>query len=79
MFELSNQLILSIICMLIYRVYRWATQNHNYFEKKGIAALKPIPFVGNTIAFYLKKVELIDFAQKLYNDFPNEKYEVRCS
>lgn len=75
MFELSNQLILSSICLCLYMIYRWVTQNHNYFEKKGIPALKPIPFVGNTIEYYLKKVELIDFTQKLYDDFPDKKYE----
>lgn len=75
MFELSNHLIVSLVCLILYRIYRWATQNHDHFERKGIAALKPLPFVGNTITLYLKTTELIDFAQKLYDDFPGEKYE----
>lgn len=54
-------------------VYKWATQNDKYFVKKGIPALKPHLFFGNSADFFTKKIDLIEFVKKLYDDFPDEK------
>lgn len=58
---------------LIYIVYKWATRDHEYFVRRGVPALKPALFFGNSADFFTKKVDLIDFVIKLYNDFPEKK------
>lgn len=57
----------------IYIIYKWATQNHGYFVQRGIPALKPVLFFGNSVDFFTKKVDLIRFVVKLYHDFPDQK------
>lgn len=59
--------------VVVFLVYKWATQNDKYFEKKGVPALKPSFLFGNSADFFTKKVDLIEFVKKLYNDFPDEK------
>lgn len=61
------------VIILFYLMYKWASQNHDYFIKRGVPALKPSLIFGNSTEFFTKKIELIDFVKKLYNDFPNEK------
>lgn len=56
-----------------FAVYKWATQNDKYFENRGVPALKPALFFGNSAEFFTKKIDLIEFVKKLYDDFPNEK------
>lgn len=68
---------LAIVLSLSLFIYKYATQNNDYFIKRGIPALKPILFFGNSGEFFTKQVDLIDFVKKLYNDFPDEKY-VMC-
>lgn len=65
--------ITAFMAVVIFLVYKWATQNDDYFEKKGVPALKPTLFFGNSVDFFTKKVDLIEFVRKLYDDFPNEK------
>lgn len=59
---------------MIVLFYKWATQNNKYFAKRGVPSLKPALFFGNSADFFTKKVDLIDFVKKLYNDFPDKKY-----
>lgn len=68
-------LMFSVITTLaiISLTYRWAAQNDGYFIKRGIPALKPKLIFGNSADFFTKKVDLIDFVKKLYNDFPDKK------
>lgn len=67
------QIFVSIITMIVL-FYKWATQNNKYFAKRGVPSLKPALFFGNSADFFTKKVDLIDFVKKLYNDFPDKKY-----
>lgn len=53
--------------------YRWATQDNDYFLQRGVPALRPALIFGNSADFFTKKIGLIDFVKKLYNDFPDEK------
>lgn len=65
--------ICAIILVPICAIYKWATQNHKYFLHRGIPALKPVLFFGNSADFFMKKVDLINFVIKLYHDFPDQK------
>lgn len=59
--------------LIVFLVYKWATQNDKYFVKRGVRALTPTLFFGNSAEFFTKKIELIEFVKKLYDDFPDEK------
>lgn len=61
------------VVAIIFIVYKWATQNDAYFVKRGVPALRPALFFGNSREFFTKQIDLIEFVQKLYNDFPAEK------
>lgn len=56
-----------------YIIFKWATRNREYFVRRGVPALKPVLFFGNSADFFTKKVDLIDFVIKLYHDFPDQK------
>lgn len=72
--ELSSVFVPSIILLtVIFVFYKWAIPELNYFKKRGIPALCPIPIFGNSADFFTKKIDFIDFVQKLYNDFPDTK------
>lgn len=74
-FNFLAQVSVSIITIIVL-FYKWATQNDLYFKKRGVPALKPVLFFGNSADFFTKKVDLIDFVKKLYNDFPDKKYDL---
>lgn len=59
--------------IVVYLFYKWATQNDQYFVKRRVPALKPSLLFGNSADFFTKKIDLIEFVKKLYNDFPDEK------
>lgn len=65
--------ICATVLVSVYTIYKWAIQNHEYFVRRGVPALKPVLFFGNSADFFTKKVDLIDFVIKLYHDFPDKK------
>lgn len=50
---------------LLYWLYKWATSNHDEFEKRGLPYEKPLPLVGNNLGLILNKVSF----HKLLADF----------
>lgn len=58
---------------LIGFIYKWATRDREYFVRRGVPALKPVIFFGNSADFFTKKVDLIDFVIRLYHDYPDKK------
>lgn len=73
MFYLIGSVFITFVFGLALIIFRWATKNNDFFEKRGLPSMKPTLFFGNTSAFFFKKVELIEFVTNLYNAFPNEK------
>lgn len=58
---------------IVLLVYKWATQNDEYFVQRGVPALRPTLIFGNSADFFTKKIDLIEFVKKLYDDFPDKK------
>lgn len=58
---------------MIFVIFKWATQNSEYFVQRGVPALRPALLFGNSADFFTKKIDLIDFVKKLYHDFPDKK------
>lgn len=53
--------------------YKRITRNHDYFEKQGIVFEKPLPMVGNIWPLITKKEGMIQFIERYYNTYKNEK------
>lgn len=62
-----------VIGVIIFIMYKWSISTYDFFEKKGIAFIKPIPFFGNMKEMLLKKSDFLTFAKKLYNHYPDKK------
>lgn len=65
-------LLLTAITLVVYSFYKWATINDKFFERRNIKFIKPTFLVGNTGGLFLNKYTAIEFAKKLYNEFPDE-------
>lgn len=65
-------LLLIALILLLYAFYKWATLYNDFFEKRHIKYRTPNFFFGNSREFFFNKATAIDFAQKLYQSFPNE-------
>lgn len=74
--KMSNSvsvLVITAIGLIIYSFYKWATQNNDFFKRKGITHFKPTFIVGNTADLFFQKVELFEFVRILYSAHPSEK------
>lgn len=62
----------SAVTLLAFAFYKWAISNNTYFEKRGVKYLKPAFFIGNSGPMFSSKYTAAEYAQTLYNAFPNE-------
>lgn len=69
---LGESLLFVAISLIAYAFYKWATVNNDFFEKRNVKYLKPNFLVGNTGGLFFNRYRAPEFAQKMYNAFPNE-------
>lgn len=65
-------LLLIGIVLIALAFYKWATLNNDFFERRNIKYVKPTFFIGSTAGVFFKKYTAVEFAQKVYQSFPNE-------
>ncbi|XP_031624489.1 probable cytochrome P450 9f2 [Contarinia nasturtii] len=65
-------LLVAAVSFLIYAFYKWATINNDFFERRNIKYMKPKFLVGNVSGTYINKYTGAEFANELYQAFPNE-------
>ena len=70
---MTGILLIFLITVLIYIIYKWSTFTYDFFEKQGIPFRKPLPLFGSNINMLLKKKPFIDVLKEWYNEFENEK------
>lgn len=70
---IAGVLFLVGFALALYCFYKWATRNYDYFERNGIAALKPKFLIGNTGGLYANRYTPQEFSDYLYTAFPKEK------
>jgi len=58
---------------LAWLLYKWATDNHDYFIKLGVPFEKPLPLIGNLLSMVLQKESLAELMQRNYNKFRSSK------
>lgn len=61
---------------IAYYLYKLATKNKNYFVKRNLKAMKQNFPIGNTTGLFLKQYTPAGFMDKLYYEYPNEKYVI---
>lgn len=66
-------IIFTFLIVIGFLLYKWATQNFNYFKDRGIAYGKPTVFFGTGKDLLLGKLSMPEYVQKWYNEFPEEK------
>lgn len=66
-------LYLPVICVVIILFYLIGTKNHDYWKKRGVAYVKPIPFFGTNFKSYTGQQSVVQLATKAYFQFYNEK------
>lgn len=66
-------MILWIVLLLVYLLYKWSTSNHDYFAKRGVPFEKPLPLVGNCLNMLLQRESIIDSQHRCYNNFKGSK------
>lgn len=67
-------LIFYLIPVALYLFYKWATVNYDFFEKQGIAYIKPFPLLGSNFSVFFKKQPLVTTMMDNYNKFRHEKF-----
>lgn len=63
----------SLIGVVLFSIYKWATSTHSFFLQKRIPHNKPIPFVGNSGQVVMRKTSIYDLLSSAYNQFSNNK------
>lgn len=64
-------LVSAIVGLLAYKLYKWSTHNHDYFERRGVKHIKS-GFFGNFGFFLNTKSTAADIGAETYEAFPNE-------
>lgn len=70
LFEL---LLIATCSLLLFAFYKWATFNYDFFEKRNVKHLKPTFLVGNLGGVFMNRYTAIEFAQMLYQSFPDQQ------
>lgn len=65
-------LLTAAVILIVYTLYKWATANNDYFERRGLKSMKPAFLLGNTGKLLLSKITAVEFANKIYYAFPEE-------
>ncbi|XP_044258701.1 cytochrome P450 9e2-like [Tribolium madens] len=67
-------ILVTITVVLLLYLINLSTKNFDYWEKRGVKYVKPLPFVGNLLPTITKSQSLAQIIQNFYNAFPNERF-----
>lgn len=70
---IAEVLLTTGIGLILYAFYKYATQNNDFFTKRGLKQMKPTFIFGNSGSFITQKYTAPEYSQHLYEAFPNEK------
>ncbi|XP_055539818.1 probable cytochrome P450 9f2 [Wyeomyia smithii] len=66
-------MLLLLLALVVYLVYRWSVATFDYFEKRGVPFVKPLPLVGNLWPVIRRKQHPVDAAILGYEKFPQNR------
>ena len=64
---------LAVVLVGIVILYKYATRNFKYWEKKGVKHDKPIPFFGNNAKNFFMRRSLTQLIGEIYSRYPGER------
>ena len=67
-------LIVAAVLVVLAVIYHRATRNFDFFEKRGIPYVKPIPFLGSVWELLLRRLSFAEAIEKMYNLDSESKY-----
>ena len=77
-FEIIGSLLVSKLLWLVVAalaaLYYYLTLQHDFFEKRGVKFIKPLPLFGNMFKIVFRQKNINDLNIDFYTTFPNEKY-----
>lgn len=68
-----NPMVVSVIAVALFLLYRYIAQKYKFFEERNIPYIKPTLLLGNTAPVLLKRQDLLQNIKEMYNAFPNSK------
>lgn len=68
----SGLIYLSVVVVILFWLFKRLT-NDDYYEGQGIVHEKPLPIVGNIWPLMTKKEGMVQYIERLYHKFKNEK------
>lgn len=69
-------LILYLVALAVYLIYKWSISTFDYFEKQGIPFKKPVPLLGTNFNIITRKKAFTDELTDTYNEFRDEKLDI---
>lgn len=63
----------TVVGLLLYSFYVWATKNNDYWAKRNVKHLRPHFLVGNVFSLMTGRTDWTKYLPTVYNTFPNEK------
>ncbi|XP_072940503.1 cytochrome P450 6B7-like [Epargyreus clarus] len=62
-----------LIVLFVIAIYYYATRNHDYWTKRNVKHVPPIPLFGNHFRNLLGLKSIVEISSELYNKYPDEK------
>lgn len=62
-----------LVLIVIYIIYLNGIKNYNYWRKRGIAYVKPVPYFGTNIRATFRLLSLTQLTTEVYWKYPKEK------
>lgn len=53
--------------------YKWLTSNDDYFKKRGVPYIEPVPLFGNALPAMIGRESVVDLFNRGYNKFKHLK------
>lgn len=66
--------ILLSIAMGTLGAIHWLCKNYNFFQRRGVICIPPIPILGAMAPVIFRRISFADFIRKIYNFNPDAKY-----
>lgn len=67
----TTGIVVVALVWLATKIYKWAYDGYDKFEKLGIKYIKPVPFFGTNWKLFARKVTMKDFVNEVYNEHPD--------
>ncbi|XP_039430721.1 cytochrome P450 9b2-like [Culex pipiens pallens] len=65
---------LLLVPTVIYLFYRWSIATFDYFEKRRVPFVKPVPLLRGTWNFFSGKMHMVDSRSGDYEMFPESRF-----